>query len=842
MLYHAHTTDEIFSKLQSSEKGLHQIYAEGYLTRYGRNSIRLTRQSLWYTIFAPFMNVFILVLLIALGFSILAEHVATCAVLIGTMLAYVIMRYVQSYSLERTLRRAEHHTNAPATVIRDGIDTQIDSALIVPGDIVHLQPGDQVPADGRIVHAQSLRVNQIHLTGSPTPTTKHAKTLHSNTPLEEQYNMIFRGSFVISGSAKYIVTATGNMTRYGQINNSVLKAETMSRLQQKIGKLLDYVAGIGFVIASLITLVGLYQGVDVSESIEYFVAILVAAVPESLPVAISIIVAIGIQRMARKSVLMTSIRSMESTSSATMLVSDKTGMLTLDKLTVKETWQLARNDKALLQACERVLLRANGDEHDAALGLYIKHKGTMIAQHRPAAVFTFSKDIGMSGNLWHNGDTYTLHLKGTPEKILNRADLTQSEHEAAHRELQHLTGMGYHVIALAHSELSKPIEKLSSLPKRQMFHFDGFIAMQDHVRRDVSASINKAAAAGIRTCLVTGDHVETAYKFGQSLGIVSSRNQVFDSRKLDVISDSQLVRISRDIVIFARVAPKHKYRILSALKRHHIVMMTGDSVDDVPALTHAQVGITTQHSSRIAKEASDMILLDNKFSTIIEAVRSSRTVLGNIRRMIFFVLIMSVGELGIVTGSLCLGLPIALLPIQLLWINLIVAAATIIPLGIEPHSRNIMTRKPVPQHAPILPTYLIIRALTLAAAMGLVGTTIFSSIYYQYYDVEYARSVTFHALVIMQLTGALIARSDHTSTLVRFRTWSPFIYLGVTCIVLLQFITFTTPLGQMLYLTRISLDDALASTLLAVIVPLVVGEIFKFYSRHAIRQKGRSYV
>lgn len=840
MLYHAHTADEIFAKLKSSEKGLHQIYAEGHLTRYGRNDIRPTRRSFWYRLCEPFLSTFVLILLIALGFSIVVEHFATSIVLAGTMLTYIAMRYVQRYSLERALRHTEHHTAAPATVIRDGIEARIDPALIVPGDVVVVAAGDRIPADGRVIHAQSLSVNQIHLTGSTVPVAKRAKTLHSNTPLEEQYNMVFRGSFVVSGSGKFITTATGNRTRYGQINSSTTKTESTSRLQKKINVLLDRIALIGIALALPIALLSLYQGLDISNAIEYFVAILIAAVPESLPVAISIIIAIGLRQMTRESALLTSIRSIESVSSASVLASDKTGMLTLNKLTVKEIWQPAGDDTKLQQACERASLRLDNDEHDTALSLYAKHAGVVMSTHKPAASFIFSKDIGMSGNLWHSGTSYTLYIKGTPEKILNRASLTHEEHEKAHRELQHLASRGYHIVALAHGELDTPITQLAALPKRQSLHFDGFVAMQDHLRPDVRKSIDKAAQAGIRVCLVTGDHVETAYQLGKSLGIVSSRDQVFDSRKLDVISDTQIARIVRDVAVFARVAPEHKHRILSALKRRHTVMMTGDSVDDIPVLTHAQVGITTRHSSRIAREASDLVLLDDKFSTILDAIRGSRTILGNIRRMVFFVLIMTLGELGIVAGSLVLGMPAALLPIQLLWINLVVATATIIPLGLEPHSRNIMTRKPVSQNAPVLPAYLVVRALGLAVGIAVVGISVFQMAY-QYYGIEYARSLTFYALVVMQLASAIIARSDHTSTFVRFRTWSPLIYLGIVCILSLQVLTFTSPLGQLLSLVPLVSTDILASTLLALIVPLTIGELFKFYSRYAVRRKGRSY-
>ncbi len=840
MLYHAHSPDEVIAELHSSKHGLHQIYAEGRVKRYGRNNIRLSRRSLLTRTLMPLTHIFSLAILAAVLASLLVGNYTVSGVLLGTLAVYIAMRYLQDFSLEHTKRHIEQRATAKTTVLRDSITASIDAALVVPGDIVVVGKGDSIPADGRVIHSRALHINQIYLTGSSLPVPKYAKTLHSDTPLEEQSNMVFRGSYVTSGDAQFVVTATGNHTQYGQLHSSLIKAETTGRLQQKINHLLTRILLFALGAAFVVALLSMARGITADIALQYCVAILIAAIPQSLPVAIGIIVALGMRQMAKHAILASSIHAIEATSIASALASDKTGMLTHDMLAIKEIWQPNASTLTPAVMCDKAAIRRSGDSHDSALAAHLKQLKHTPSTHIPAASFGFSREVGMSGNLWHNGKSYTLHIKGTPEKILNRSLLTSAEYEAAEQQLHQLAGKGYHILALAHTTLSSPISKLTSLPKRQPLQFDGFIALQDHVRPDVQSSIVRATEAGIATHVVTGDHVETAYQLGKRLGLISTRSQVFDSRKLDVINDSQLARICRDVAVFARVSPSHKQRILNALKRRHITMMTGDSVDDVPVLLGAQVGIASSRGSRIAQEASDILLLNDKFSTILEAVKYSRTILGNIRRMVFYSTIVAIAELSIVIGSLLASPQIILLPEQLLWLNLVVATCVLLPLGLEPHSRNIMTRKPVSPRAPILPKYLVVRAALLSITLAGVAILVFKTVY-PLTSLEYARSLTFATVIVMLLVTALIARSDHTSTLVRFRTWSPLIYGSVIFLAICHILLFISPLHEVFGLAQLAPNDIVPAMLIAIIAPLGVAELHKLYSRHAVRKKGRSY-
>lgn len=840
MLYHAHTPEDVIAELRSSKHGLHQIYAEGRLKHYGRNNIRLSRRPLVRRIYEPLLNVFTAILIVAAIISIALGDYTTGGLLAATVIAYIGLRYLQDWSVERTVKHTEQHVLPPVTVLRDGITADMNPSCVVPGDIIILNKGDRVPGDGRIIHAQSLHINQIHLTGSSGPIAKNAKTLSSNTPLEEQANMVFRGSYVTSGTAQYIITATGNDTYYGQLHSSLIKAESTGYLQQKINRLVTQIALIAAIVVLVMGALSFLRGIPLDTTLQYSIAMLIAVIPESLPIAVGVVMAISLRRISQHGALITTAHSVESTSVASALASDKTGMLTHDKLVVKEIWQPSQSQRTPETMADKTFIRHTGDARDAALIAYLHRQKHKVTPYNPVVSFDFTRDIGMSGNLWHDGTAYQLYIKGTPEKILNRASLTSAEQENAEHELHRLASQGYHIIALAHTRLSSPITKLTSLPKRHMLEFDGFIALQDHVRPDVRSSIAHATQAGIVTHIVTGDHVETAYRLGQRLGLVASRNQVLDSRKLDNLSDAQLARVSRNTIIFARVTPTHKQRILSALKRSHVVMMTGDSIDDVPVLLNAQVGIASTQGSQVARDASDMLLLNDRFSDILEAVKQSRTILGNIRRMVFHVAVLGLTELLIVIGSLLIGVPIALLPLQLLWLNLVVATAVLVPLGLEPHSRNIMSRKPVSPRAPILPRYLVIRVFLLA---GTIATATIALFLYSYTEttLSYARSMAFVAVTTMLVVTALIARSDHTSTLVRFRTWSPAVYLGITILTIAHGILYVTPVWGLLQLVPISLHNLLVGLAVGIAAPLVVTELHKLYSRRIVRSKGRSY-
>lgn len=841
MLYHSHSANEVLDELRTSEKGLHQIYAEARLKEYGDNHLRLSRRSLGHILGAPFASALMLILLAAFGSSIFIGNITETILIACIILLNVGLRYWQSISHERTLRSLESEATGHAVVRRDGIEASIAAIELVPGDIVVLKSGDRIPADGRILHSAHFTVNQLQLTGENEAISKHPHTLHSETELHERHNMVYRGTYVTSGNALCIVTATGNRTEYGKLLQRAAHITRRSSLQQKIVRSTHTIVMALLGATAILLLLGVYHGMPTREIAEYASSIIVAAVPAILLFAIAFVSTYGLHILRRHRALVRHTQAIESISLISTIVSDKTGMLTRDAVSAIDTWLAPHMSvKDFMQYSQLAVITAAHEQDvlDTALAHYTSYSRSLHLQ--PVHEFTFAHDTAMSGNLWHHGAKYRLAIKGSPEKILRLADLPENEYERAHLELQKLAAHGHQVLAIAWCELSQPISNLRQLPKRQRLHFIGFVAFAQQLKPGIKQVIATAQTAGVSVRMVTGDHVETAYSIARQLGIATERSQVLDARKLAVMSDNELARVVHTVTVFARTSPDQKHRLLSALRRNHIVAATGDSTDDIPALIQAHIGISSARSSLLARDASDMILLNNNFATIFDAIKVSRTTIGNIRRMFLFIITTNIAEMLLIASSLAFALAPAVLPSQLLWVNLVVSLALVLPLGLEPHSRHIMERRPVSPRAHVLPPYLIMRMCVLATTMALLGILAMLQ-YLPAHGSAYAQTIVFTMFVAMQIVNALSARSDHTSTLVRFRTFSPLIYCGILIVVILQIAVALTPLGSWLGATTINGYDLLVSSGVACIVLLSVSELLKWHSRRTVRRKGRSY-
>lgn len=841
MLYHSYSDSDVLDELKSSEKGLHQIYAEARLREYGLNHLRLSRRSFWHIISEPFASALMLLLLIALAISLLVGNTTESVLIACIVVLNAGLRYWQSFSHEHTLRTLESEATGRARVRRDGLEAALDTAELVPGDLVILQPGDRIPADGRVIHSTQLVVNQLQLTGETDPVAKHPQILHSDTELAARSNMVYRGTYVARGSGVAIVTVTGNRTEYGKLLQRAARVARRSSLQEKIARLVHLIVIVLLGVTAGILALGAVYSMPFEEIAEYASAIIVAAVPAMLAFAVAFVSTQGLRTLRAHRALVRHTHAIEPLSLVSTIISDKTGMLTRDAISVAATWHIPviSTQKFMDASAQATISDASlRDEHDSALARFTSRGSATHIQ--PAHVFMFEHQHGVSGNLWHHSDNYRLALKGTPEKILRMADMSESERERAHLELQQLAAHGHQVLAVAWCELSHPISKLSQLAAHPRLHFVGLIAFAQQPKPAVKQAIATAANAGISIRMVTGDHVETAYSIARQLGVATHRSQVLDARKLAVITDAELARVARTKTVFARANPDQKHRLISALRHHHIVAATGDSTDDIPTLLQAHIGISTARSSLLARDASDLILLDNNFATTFQAIKWSRTIVGNIRRMFLFVITTNIAEMLLIAGSLLIAAAPALLPAQLLWVNLIVSLALVLPLGLEPHSRHIMDRRPVSPTAKVLPRYLIARMWLLAAIMAVTGMLV-GTYFTELYGDAYAQTVVFTVFVVMQIVSALSARSDHTSTLVRFRTFSPLIYAGVGVVLLLQYVLVATPVGTLFGMVAVQPQDVILSSLLGAALTLGTSELLKWHSRRTVRSTGRSY-
>lgn len=838
MLYHTHTAEETLQSLDSTDQGLTEAEAKKRLELYGRNEMKLYRKPLWKIIIEPFANVFMAVLAVAASLSIFHNEPFDATIILIIMLVNAGIFYVQTYSTQRVLRTLEKKNEQKALILRAGKERELDTSLLVPGDIVLLSEGEKIPADGQIITSSQLRANESQLTGESVSISKNNRPVHSGVPIYERTNMVYQGSFIVSGSATYIVTHTGNKTEFGTIASLVKKDDLISPIQRKIDKLLTQVITVVLAIAAVAFGLALFRGMDLVEALSFVMALTVSAVPESLPVAISVVLVLGMRRMAAKKALVQTMRSIETIGAVTTIATDKTGTLTRNKLHLEATWQPPTSNIDLAEYTQKTISISEHsltDPLDIAIETYAAEEGIKSSKQKPVTSFAFDQDIAMSGNIWHHGSGYSLHIKGAPERIIRHSTLSTAAVTEATAQLQKLTEKGYRVIAIAHAPLVKPFAELSLMPSSLKLELDGFIAVADQLRPEAKQAIKAAQQAGVTVRMITGDHLETAYFIGKKLGMVQSRDQIFDSRNMESMTDEELTKTIRDVRVFARVIPEQKYRILTILKKNNITAMTGDGVNDVPALSESHVGLAMGSGSHIARDAGDIILLDDNFKTIIDALREGRTIISNVRRMLFYLLSTNAGEMMVMMGSLLMGIPLPLVPVQILWVNLVTDTCMVIPLGLEPESKNVLSRKPTSPNAAILSRPLILRMLLLATTMA--GLTLGSFIYFlQSHGVEYARTIAFHVLVVMQLASAFAARSDYTSMFMRLRTWSTPFYIGLALTLALHALTLFSPLGKMLHMVPLGISDLFVTGILAFVVPIVVSELHKLYCRKTAKK------
>ena len=834
MLYYTKTIRQTLKELNVTENGLAASDAAERLRLYGPNTIKVRGEPLWRKLFEPFANVFMLVLLVAGVISLYHQDFLDALIIGIIMAASATIYYIQRFSTERILRALQHHNTQYVESLRDNKTIVIDADMLVPGDIIVLVEGERVPGDARLLATRSLRVDESQLTGESVPIDKQTDALSGEKEVYEQTNMIFQGSFIVAGEARAVVVATGNDTQFGQLAMLAGDTEQPSPVQKKIDKLLTQIIGVVAAIAAVAFGLAISRGMEVAESFRFVIALSVSAVPESLPIAISVILVLGMRRMAAKKALVRTMRAIETIGVITTIATDKTGTLTKNQLTVQAAWHPADiSKKQLVHWLTYAINHAKQKLHDpldTALDDFSRAQKAVHPKQHPMISLPFDQSTAMSGNVWHNGSTYSLAIKGAPEHVLLRCNMTEAEHEKASAQLHQLTSSGYRVIAIAHRELTAPIRAFNDLPHRAKLTFDGFVAIADILRPEAKKAIQTALAAGVTVRMITGDHFETAYHIGRQLGMVTYRGEVFDSRHMNVMSDEELEQVVDKIRVFSRVTPEHKYRILTLLKKHNITAMTGDGVNDVPALTNAHVGVAMGSGAHIAKDAGDIILLDDNFKHIVDAMSEGRTIFANIRRMLFYLLSTNAGEVLTALGSLAIGLPIPLVPVQILWVNLVTDTSMVIPLGLEPGEKSHMARRPNKPDAPILGKLLTSRMVLVA--MSMAGLTIgLYAFYSAHYGHEYGRTIAFSALVVMQWANAFNSRSDDESLLARLRVFNGKFYVGLAVAVTLQSIALFGPLKELLHITNVAIGDLVMTGIIAFVVPILLVEGHKYIGR-----------
>lgn len=838
MDYYTKTVAKSLQELQSNLRGLAETEVSERQREYGLNIIAIKSEPLWKKIIEPFADIFMLVLFVAAAMSLWhGEHI-DAVIIAAIILISAIIYYVQRFSTERILKSLQKKTNDHTDVIRDGEVIQLDTAQLVPGDVIVLDEGEKVPADCRLLETSSLRVDESQLTGESLPVNKQTEPISEDKELYERTNMVYQGSFIIGGQATALVVGTGNATEFGKLAVLSTGRSDESPVQRRIANLIavlvKVIAAISFVAFAL----SLYRGMDVAESTRYVLALAVSAVPESLPIAITVILVLGMRRMAKKKALVKSPEAIETIGIVTAIASDKTGTLTKNMLTVQQIWNHDPNERDILEAIARSLLPASSktrDPLDVAMEQYIP-KAKRFSVKGIASTLPFDQLVAMSGNVWSDEHGYTVWLKGSPEQVIERSELSAYERGITHNQVKSMAANGLRVLALAHVETGQDLSGFDELPKKTRLTFGGLIGVADELRPEAHAAIVRAHRAGIKVCMITGDHFETAFHIGRKLGIAKTRDEVFDCRKMHEMTDKELAQVVQNIRVFSRVIPEDKHRLLMILKRSEIVAMTGDGVNDVPALTGAHVGIAMGGGTGIAKDAGDIILIDNNFRSIVNAVHEGRTVYANIKRMVAYLLSTNAGEVLVALGALITGIPIPVIAVQVLWVNLVTDTCMVIPLGLEPGEKRNMLKSPQKPNAPLFSRFMLSRMVLTATTMAALTLGIYA-VFLGQHSVDYARAIAFNTLVVMQWASAINSRSDYEPLHKRIRkpNW-PF-YAGLSIAVICQAIAMAGPLHEALHITAIpSVADLVVTSTIAFVVPIVMIEAHKWVGRRFLHK------
>lgn len=795
-------TKEAARRLETDEKkGLTSQMAAERLAQKGRNELAETdgKKSLFWRFLAQFDDFMILLLLGAAVVSVVISRlsgendVLDAVMILGIVVLNAALGLFQESKAEKALEALKKMAAPHARVIRDGIVREIPAAEVVPGDLLLLETGDAVCADGRVVESRSLKTEESALTGEALPVEKTSVGgLPEETATGDRKNMVLAGGYVVYGKGKVLVTATGMDTEMGRIAAMLSHtSDSMTPLQKKLeqtGKQL----GIGaLAICALIFCMGILQEKPPFSMFMTAVSLAVAAIPEGLPAIVTIVLAMGTSRMSEKHTIVRRLSAVETLGGAQVICSDKTGTLTQNRMQVS-TWtdyshrepknedlrETVANLFALCNDCNVSDGNLQGEPTEKALGEYAQSMGIDFAALRRdmprVGEIPFSSARKRMTTLHKTEDGWISVTKGAPDILLEKCAFCMegsgqvpfdSRRKSMARMVNgEMAAQALRVVAVAFRQWSEKPPLTEEALERNLI-FAGMAGMVDPPRPEVKEAVHLCRQAGIRPVMITGDHVLTAEAIGRELGIYQKGDCAVTGAELEKMSDKELETAAETCTVFARVAPEHKVRIVQAFqKRGNVVAMTGDGVNDAPALKTADIGCAMGKSgTEVAKGASDLILTDDNFATIVEAVREGRGIYDNIRKAVHFLLSSNIGEILTIFVAMVLGWAAPLLPIQLLWVNLVTDSLPAIALGMEPAEENIMERPPRKNTGSLFGDGLGGRILLEGVMIGVLALLAFG-IGHVYFDQEngYAvgRTMAFAVLSLSQLVHAFNMRGE----------------------------------------------------------------------------------
>lgn len=813
--YHSLEADRVVEHLATDAgKGISQAEADIRIRQYGPNRLQVVKRDHWYQIFLrQFTDVLIAILLVAAAIAFSIGETGDAITILIIVILNGILGFVQEFKAEKAIAALKHMLSPKCTVLRDGKQSEIDSTLLVPGDIVLLQIGDRVPADIRLVEAVNLKADESALTGESLSVHKDTEVVAADAPLASRRSMAWMGTTITNGLARGVVVNTGMQTEFGYIAELTQSVgEAMTPLQHKLAVLGKQLGMISVFIAVLVSVAGVFSGKPVVEMFMTGISLAVAVVPEGLPAVVTITLALGVRSMVRRRALLRRLQAAETLGSATVICTDKTGTLTKNEMTVRKIWlpsgvidvtgsgydpkghfeidgskidyhqhhDLLQLLKTGIRCNHARVSQVDGQWHEygepteAAL-IVAAYKAwlSVDGENNTLTEFSFNSTRKRMTVIEQHGNAKTAYVKGAPEIILARCthiqdddvirELTEGDHELIAAAYNAMAADGLRILALAIRELPEKI-KLDENDVENKLTFQGCVGIIDPPRPEVPEAIKVAGQAGIRTIMITGDAPATALAIARRIGL--NARHAMTGNDLNQLDSRELRKILKQgETVFARTTPQHKLRIVTALqKQGHVVGMTGDGVNDAPALKKADIGIAMGiRGTDVAKGAADMILTDDNFASIISAVEEGRRQYDNIQKFVRYLLSSNTGEVIAIFVNILLGGPLILLPVQILWMNLVTDGMTAVALGMEPAEKGVMNRPPLSSRHRVLDRHGLLMIALLGGYIGIVTLLIF-----QYYLASgttnallTAHTVAFTSIIILEKMNVFNYRALH---------------------------------------------------------------------------------
>ncbi len=874
---HAYSAQEITGLLDvNAAQGLSKDEAAKRLLRDGKNSIEASKgRSWWQILVGQFTSIVIWLLAFAAVVAWFTESRLESVAIFVVLIINAIIGFAIEWQAGRTLDALRKSTHTFARVRRGGSEQQIESTELVSGDIIILAAGDRVPADSLLIEAFNLQVDESALTGESVAVEKLTEPTEISTPLAERHSMLFLGTNIVRGKAVAVVTAIGKQTELGRIGQLINETKTeqtpLEGKLQDLGKRLVYIV-LGVAVAVMIA--AFIRGDNLWLMLEVSVSLAVAAVPEGLPTVTTLILALGVLRMARRNAIVRKLSAVETLGSTTVICTDKTGTLTENRMTVQE-YQLANSQNINLSTnlnksdenlqrlllvsvlCNEAAFDANNDEHKQAIGdptetslLVAAHKSGLNIQTERTKykkIFEHPFDAATKRMIviseGKDGKQFA-SMKGAPGVLLDicsnyvakdgKISVLDSETRGNFLKInEEMASRALRVLAFAEKSLNDIFDANSNEETKNDYTFLGFAGMSDPLREGVAEAIREVQQAGIRVVMLTGDQINTARAIAQELHL-SEGEDVFALHSEDLAdSDSEkIAQLARQAHVFARVTPEDKLRIVEALqKAGEIVAVTGDGVNDAPALKRADIGIAMGiQGTEVAKEAADIVLTDDNFATLVKAIEGGRAIYSNITKFVLMMFSHNLGEIILIFIPIVAGFPLPLLPLQILWINLVTDIFPALALAIEPPSPETMHRKPRSPNESLLSKSFLFTVSWQGIMLGVISLAAYFWALQTYGEGSHTRTIALLSVVGVQLGHLFNCRSQTRSAFSGF-FGNPYIFAAVVIVIGLQlFAVYFPPLARVLD-TVPPVNSDYFVVIISIILPIVIVEITKYFVR-----------